>query len=445
MVEREPIPSQEESEDALLEGDVPYRSGTARAALAHREFRVVFIGAFVSNIGSWMQNVVLAAWAYELTRSASFVGLLVFAQLGPLLVLSIFGGMLADAFDRRKLLIAVSFEQMVFSLLIAVLTAQDDPSKLAIVACVFAIGAGQAVYAPTYTAVLPALVGREDLAGAVSLNSTQMNASRVVGPALGGVAFAAFGASWVFVGNALTYPAFVVALMLVRFPPVERQEDQDHGLRRLSAGFRIARHDPLVRRCLITIATFSFFCIVFVGQMPVLAADNLGIEPDSNAYGVFYAFFGMGAVVGAMSIGTLLAGRDKGRLVRVFLFAHAAVLAVFALVRTPALAFPIALVVGLCYFGMITSLSTVLQEHLDDAVRGRVMALWIMGFGGTVPIGNLAFGPVINATSITFVMFIGVAVAVGLGLWFDLDRGVELSALAAGGGPAVPGRPPGSP
>ena len=96
MARPDPVPSQEESEDALLEGDAPYRSGTARAALAHREFRVVFVGAFLSNIGSWMQNVVLAAYGYELTRSASFVGLLIFAQLGPLLLLSIVGGMLAD-------------------------------------------------------------------------------------------------------------------------------------------------------------------------------------------------------------------------------------------------------------------------------------------------------------------------------------------------------------
>src|SRR5687767_12344797 len=119
-------PSEEESADALMEGDVPYRPGTARAALAHREFRVVFVGAFLSNIGTWMQNVVLAAFAYELTRSASFVGLLIFAQLGPLLLLSIVGGVLADTFDRRKLLIIVSFEQMAFSVLLALLTSAEN-------------------------------------------------------------------------------------------------------------------------------------------------------------------------------------------------------------------------------------------------------------------------------------------------------------------------------
>ena len=443
-MQRESTPSEEESTDALIDGDRPYRAGTARDALAHREFRVVFVGAFLSNIGSWMQNVVLGAFAYELTRSASFVGLLIFAQLGPLLLLSIVGGVLADTFDRRKLLIAVSIEQMAFSILLAVLTQADAPSKAAIVACVLAIGAGQAVYAPTFTAVLPALVGRRDLAGAVSLNSVQMNASRVIGPALGGVAFAAFGAPWVFVGNALTYPAIMVALLLVRFPPVEHRAPE-RGFRRISAGFLIAKADPLVRKCLITIATFSFFCIVFIGQMPVLAADNLGIEPDSRAYGVLYACFGLGAVIGAMSIGTLLAGRSKARLVRVFLVVYAGALTLFALVRTPALAFPVAVLVGLCYFAMITSLSTVLQEHLDDAVRGRVMALWIMGFGGTVPIGNLAFGPVINATSITDVMLFGVLVALLLAVYADLEGAAALTPAPAGGGPVVPAPPRDSP
>src|SRR5690606_31038527 len=158
----------------------------------------------------------------------------------------------------------------------------------------------------------------------------------------------------------------------------------------------------------------SLVALTFVGQLPVVAERNLGIDERSGAYGVLYACLGVGAVIGALSIGTVFSQRPKERIVRAALVAYAASLAVFALVRSPALAYPVMLVVGVAYFAFITSLSTVLQEGLADHERGSVMALWIMGFGGTVPVGNLLAGPVIEATSITAVMLTGAASALVL-------------------------------
>jgi MFS family permease len=179
-------PSIEDSEEALLEGSQPIEGGTALSALRHRTFRVVFFGAFLSNIGTWMQNAILGAYAFTLTGSASYVGLLVFAQLGPSLLLSIVGGWIADLVDRRRLLIWVSMEQLGFSLGLALITTSSHPSRVAMFLMVLAIGIGQALYAPAYSAILPGLVGRRDLAGAISLNSAQMNGSRVIGPIIGG-------------------------------------------------------------------------------------------------------------------------------------------------------------------------------------------------------------------------------------------------------------------
>ncbi len=154
--------------------------------------------------------------------------------------------------------------------------------------------------------------------------------------------------------------------------------------------------------------------------MPVIAAENLSVKPRSVDYGIFYAVFGLGAAVGAISVGTWFAGYAKARLVRPALVAFGLLLVVFALVRSPAAAFVVAPVLGYAYFVVITSLSTVLQEHVDDAVRGRVMALWIMGFGGTVPVGVLLAGPLAAATSITFVLLVGAAVAIGLAGYANL-------------------------
>ncbi len=159
--------SLEEIEDAVVDGDavVPAHSGTARAALSHRTFRIVFLGAFASNIGTWMQNVVLGAYAYDLTHSATFVGVIIFAQLGPTLVLPMVGGLLADKIDRKRFLIILSLEQLVFSLGVALVAASPHPSHVLLVVMVLGVGAGSAMFGPAYSAVLPGLVGKEDLPG----------------------------------------------------------------------------------------------------------------------------------------------------------------------------------------------------------------------------------------------------------------------------------------
>ncbi|MEL7210512.1 MAG: MFS transporter, partial [Actinomycetota bacterium] len=317
--------------------------------------------------------------------------------------------------DRRKLLIGVAVQQAVLSVWLAGFTIQEDPSRIGLVALVAAIGLGQAIHAPTYSAVLPALVGPEDLNGAISLNSTQMNASRVIGPAIGGAMFAALGVSWVFAVNALTYVAVIAVLLVIRLPEVVQDPNQPKGWRRLAGGFTVARRDPVVGRVLLTMTLFSFFCLPFVTQVPVLAEANLGIDPKSAAYGVLYACLGVGAVIGSLSIGTVFAASSKRRIVRRGLISFAVFVTILALVRDPAPAYPLLIIVGVAYFATVTSLSTLLQEQLDDNVRGRVMALWVMSFGGTVPIGSLVAGVVIEATSITVVMLFGAGFAAVLG------------------------------
>ena len=400
----------EDAEEATLEGDVSYRAGSVSAALAHRPFRRVFTGAFLSNIGTWMQNVALGVFAYNLTKSASFVALLGFAQLGPLLVLSIVGGALADAFDRKKLLIICQIEQLVLSLVLAGIASQDDPSKAALFLCVLAIGIGNALNAPAFSAVLPILVGRRDLPGAVSLQSFQMNATRVIGPAIGGLVLPTIGAAGVFAANAITYLFVIGALATIPLPrPYPTLGEQ--GLRRLVSGFAYARRSWFVRECLLTMFSISLFSLAFIGLLPVIAAENLSMDPRSFAYGALFAGFGLGAAIGAISVGTLFVDRAKHRMMPVSLLSFAALLGLFGFVRAAPAAYPVLFLVGLAYFMTVTALSTTLQEHLDDSVRGRVMALWIMAFGGTVPIGLLIGGAVAERTSVTTVIEFGAIAA----------------------------------
>lgn len=398
----------------------PGWGGQSMAALRQQTFRRVYVGAFFSNIGTWMQNVVLGALAYDLTKSSTFVGLVLFAQLGPMLFFSIVGGMLADTFDRRKLLIAVSATQALLAFVLAGVVSVDDPNKWAMVGVVFLIGLGQSVFGPTYSALLPDLVGPGNLAGAISLNSTQMNGSRVIGPAIGGFLFARWGADVVFALNGLTFAFVIGALASVQLPEAEPLDDDESRLERIALGFRIARHRFPVGRSLAVMVLFSFLSLPFIGQMPVLADRNLGIDATSTAYGWLYACFGLGAMLGALSVGTTFANTPKEDVTRWGLVAFAVALAVFAWLRAPAPAFVVIVAVGFFYFASVTALSTVLQMHLAGNERGRVMALWGMAFGGTVPMGNLVAGPLIEATSVTTVVFPGAIIALALAWWADL-------------------------
>ncbi|MGO9855869.1 MAG: MFS transporter [Acidimicrobiales bacterium] len=415
--------SLEEIEDAVVDGDTPLppRRGTARAALSHRTFRIVFLGAFASNIGTWMQNVVLGAYAYDLTHSSTFVGVIIFAQLGPTLVLPMVGGLLADKIDRKRFLIILSLEQLVFSLGVALVVLSPHPSKVLLVVMVLGVGAGSAMFGPTYSAVLPGLVGREDLPGAISLNSAQMNASRVIGPVIGGVLYSLVGPAWIFAGNAATYLFVVGALLMVTLPAVPPSPAQSSRWRQLTAGITVARQDKVVGRCLVTVFLFSLLALAFIGQMPVVAAHNLGINLSKSAdYGILYACFGTGALVGAISIGTVFAATSKPLLVRVCLVGYSLSLCAFALQRSPIPADVNVAVTGAFYFAFITALNTTLQSRLRENVRGRVMALWMMGFGGTVGIGNLLIGPVVAVAGITNVLLFGAAVALVLAWYADV-------------------------
>src|SRR3954467_7470259 len=252
----------EDSADALVDGDRPFVLGTARDVLRNRTFSTIYCGAFASNIGSWMQNAVLMGYAFTLTKSATFVGIIVACQPAPSLFLSAIGGWIADVGDPRRLLIVVSMEQLLFSFGLAAITRTSDPSRTGLVLLVLAIGIGQAIYAPAYSALLPSLVERENLPAAISLNSAQMNGSRVIGPAIGGVLLHAFGVSWVFAFNAVTYVAIVIALSMVHLPPAASYGAPDaRGLRQLTVGLRVAKYDRIVRKCLVTIFLFSAFAL----------------------------------------------------------------------------------------------------------------------------------------------------------------------------------------
>jgi MFS family permease len=411
-------PTFEEELEAVHEGDTPIEISAARAAFRNRDFRVMWLGSLSSNIGTWMQNVVLGAFAYKLTRSPVFVGVIYFGQLGPALLLSIVGGALADVMDRRRLIVIAQCEQVVATIALTFVALSDQPNKVLLFLSVFSVGVGNAFNAPAWAALVPSLVPKGELGGALSLHATQINASRVVGPAIGAVLYQAVGAPAVFGLNAVTYLFAILAVLAVAPRPQRRVTDGTPALRRIVQGVQVARRDPLVRWILVTITSFSFLCLPFVGQFPTIAADMLGMEPKSAGYGLLYATFGFGAVIGGLSIGTFLGRKDRHAIAHWAMVLMAIMLALLGALSTPALAYPVAALLGFGYFATTTSLLTILQEHLEDEVRGRILALWQTGWAGMIPLGNLAAGPIAELTSIRLVLAYGAAAALGL-VWYS--------------------------
>lgn len=396
--------------------------GTARDVLKITAFRRIYIASFASAIGRWMQNVTLGVFAFKLSDSATFTTLVIGAQLAPMLLLSLPAGSLADTVDRRKLLLVTQAWQTVWTLILAWQIIDGEIGRTTLLAIVFLTGIGQALFAPTFGAVIPSLVGRENLSAAISLNSASMNGARVVGPAIGGLLVAQTGEATVFFVNAATYLAIIGALFLADIPNAVHSKALSASDRFLG-GLRLARLAPQVGQPLITMVIFVLFCLPFIGLMPVIAEHNWGIDSKSPTYGWIYAAFGMGALAGAASAGTVLLRVSKPLIVRLSLAGFAVSLAFLSLATGPVAAGAMLFFVGLFYFVLPVTLSTFIQQHLSDEVRGRVMALWTLSFGGVVSITNLWSGWIVDQTSVSAVIRFSAVTAAVLALATKLRPG----------------------
>jgi MFS family permease len=398
-----------------------HRPGTVRAALSYPTFRIFFVATALSNVGTWMQNFTLPAYIDARTGSASLVGLIVFTQLGPLLLLSLPAGVIADRIDRTRLVAAMQVVMLLGSVALAVLVSTHAP-LWTLFATQLAIGTANALNTPAFSASIPMLVHRQDLPGAVSLNSAMVNFSRIGGPALAAaLAAVGVGTAQLFLVNAGTYVILIVPLLTIGLPSV-RADHPERGWRRLTTGINIARRRRVLGRVLCSMCAFSLVSLPFIGLFPSVARLNFSIDPTGATYKWLYVTVGVGALFGSLAVGSWLATFDKRRLVTLGYVGFGVALAAFALVRSAGPAFPIALALGFAYFMTATCLSTVLQQNLTDAERSVVMPLWFMSFGGTVPIGNLIAGPLMDRFGARPVLLVGAAFAVYLARWTDLSR-----------------------
>lgn len=391
------------------------RLGTPLDALADPPFRRVFFGAFASSIGTWMQNVALLLFAYQLTADASFVGAITFAQLGPMLFMTPLGGIVADRSRHKTILIVANLVQGLLSGCLAWLVLSEHTTKLGLLAIVAGIGSAGAFASPAAQAALPHLARPENLGGAIAVNSASLNLSRVIGPILSAVPWLRSPAL-VFGVNAATYLFAIAAIGSVKFPP--RNTTSDQGSNRIREGFVIVIRHRRIRAILVTVAMYSFGSLAFIYHMVGFSESQLGTTPAQ--YRWLFASFGTGAALGAILTGFLGRRFPPERTVGAALLAFAISLSGFALYRgSILLSAALVAAAGLTYFVAITSLSTMLQRLLDARIRGRVMSLWMMAWAGMVPVGSLVAGIAIDHSEYQTVFLGGAVIAVGCAVpWF---------------------------
>jgi predicted MFS family arabinose efflux permease len=385
------------------------RRGMFRA-LSHRNYRLFWIGAFLSNVGTWMQAVAQGWLVLQLTNSAFWLGLDAFMATAPGFVLTLVGGVFADLIDRRRLLLYTQVVAGIAALGLAGLVATDAINRWMVLGFSFVTGCCMALASPSYLAMTYDLVGREDLTNAIAMNSTQFQLSRVVGPALAGVAFRTLGLAGCFFANGLSFIAVIVALWMVRTqrhatPAAHSVRDRRAFQQDLIEGFRYVRNRPRVSALLTLSAVNSFFGAPYFSMVPIYARDIFHLGETGLA--IMMGTAGGGAFLGALLVAYLGDFRRKGWFVLGGAVVFGLSIMGFALSSRLSLSLIFLFGLGFAVVVSVATTNTLLQKLVTDRMRGRVMSMFLLSFMGTMPIGNIIAGAASNRFGPQYTLAVG--------------------------------------
>jgi MFS family permease len=366
------------------------------SALTYRDFRVLWLGAFASSIGTWMQKVAQSWLVLTLTNSPFYLGLDAFLGELPILLFTLLGGVVADRRDRRSVLIVSQCVQMSTALALAALVYWDAVRVWHILTLSCVAGTAQAFGGPAYQSLLPNLVRRDDMPNAIALNSAQFNLARVIGPLLAGVALATLGSAACFALNGVSFLFVIASLLMLHIRHVEVTPTESIA-REMRLGLSFVWHDPVILTM-----TFLALCTTLLASpvltlLPVMARDVFQLGPDG--YSRLMAFSGAGAVIGALTVAWLGRFPGMGRVVLVVQITLGLVLAAFAASRLLPLSY---LLIFLGSIGLMMSfslLTSLVQLAAPNEMRGRVVSIYMMAFRGGMPLGSLAAGYFAGLTS----------------------------------------------
>ncbi len=361
------------------------------APLRHRQFALLWAGAFLSNIGTWMETVAVGILVTTETGQAGWAGLVAAAGFVPSALLAPFGGALADRIPRRTLLLATSTVQTGLAAILTLLTAAGTPHPGVVTLIVLAAGCALALGFPAYQALLPDLVPREDLAGAVALSSAQWNLGRVIGPALAGVVIRFGGYEWAFGFNTLSFLAVIAVLVVLRLPRPAPATDASI-VAAIVTGARFVRTEPGLRVVVGYMALNSLLAAPFIALVPAVALKVFHNEQAGTA--ALVTAQGVGAVLMGLSLGTLHARFGNRRVLLAVLWGLPAALCLYALAPNLAVGVVAIFLVGFLYLGALSSFTTIAQLRAPTELRGRVLSVLMVLLGTLYPLGSVLQGAI---------------------------------------------------
>ena len=367
-------------------------------ALRHRNFRLFWSGAFLSNTGTWMQAVAQGWLVLSISNSPFYLGLDGFMATAPGLFLTLAGGVFADLLDRRKLLIYTQAVAGVAAITLGILVLTHVVQIWMVLCLSFVTGSCMALAGPSYMALVFDLVGREDLANAVALNSTQFQLARAIGPVAAGLGFKLFGLAGCFIANGISFVFVVIAMLMVKFKhpgagesvPARSVKQKGVFVGDLVAGLRYVAGRPRVLMLLIISAVTSLFGAPYIYMTPVFARDIFHLGETGLA--LLMGMAGAGALFGALFLAYLGDFRGKGWFVLGGDLAFAICLVGFSLSTHFGLSLVFLFALGFAIVCSVAVTNTLLQKLVTDEMRGRVMSMFMLSFIGAMPIGNLIAG-----------------------------------------------------
>lgn len=389
----------------------------ALRALKHRNFQLFFGGQLISLIGTWMQSVAQSWLVYRLTGSSLLLGSVGFASQFPVLLTSPLGGIVADRYNRQRVVIGTQIASMTLAFVLAALTLTHRITVSEIFVLAALLGIVNAFDIPGRQSFLVEMVGKEDLINAIALNSSMFNGARIVGPAIAGILVARIGEGWCFFANAVSYIAVIIGLFMMRMPP-RAHVPGGPAMAHLMEGFRFVAHTAPIRAILLLLGLVSLVAMPYTVLMPIFA-DRI-LHGGARGLGILMGATGVGALMGALMLAARTGVQGLGRWVTFACAGFAVTLMAFGLSKNFWLSAMLLVPVGFCMMLQMSSSNTLIQSMVPDHLRGRVMSVYSMMFMGMAPFGALLGGAMADRLGAPLTVIIGAVACLGGAAIFGL-------------------------
>jgi len=373
-------------------------------ALRHRNFRLWFFGQLTSLVGTWMQTIAQNWLVYQLTGSAWDLGLVNFVGAVPLVPLTLHAGAIADRFSKRRIIFLTQAAMMALAFVLAILCATGAVRLWHVIGLAFLLGAVQAIDTPARQAFVIELVGREDLANAIALNSGTFHGARVIGPAVAGILVATIGVSGAFFLNGASFLAVLGALFLMDAALIRKAQPDGKTGEDLWGGVRYIARNRAPGSIVLLVSLSAFLAMPYYVLVPIFAKEVLG--GGAELYGGLMSAAGVGAVLGSLYAASGVAVRRKGALLTAGSISFPLLLLAFSLSRHYRVSLLVLAAIGFAFVIQNAPANSLLQSLVPDHLRGRVMAIYVSLFLGLLRAGGLVAGMIAEASSATVALMI---------------------------------------